>query len=121
MATQFDNNLSTFLTHAVEIRRIGGFTVNDYGEVVPNAESLIATTTMRIEPARSKSLTTMLQGKEVLITHKGFAKSTEDVRENDRIKVVATNTEYIVGLVNAFYDEASLDHLELFLKEVDNL
>lgn len=121
MVIQFDTKFDSFLTHSVRIKRSGGYTINSWGEVIPDTEGIVATTTMRIEPSRSKNLTTMLQGKEVLITHKGFSKSTEDIQVNDIVEVISTGTEYLVVLVNSFYDEATFDHYELFLKEVSSL
>lgn len=119
--SQFDNKLVSFLSHDVKIYRASTHSVNDYGEVIPNAETLIATTKMRIEPTKSKGLTTVVQGKEVDVTHKGFAKSAEDIQENDRVEVVSTNTEYLVLLCNPYYDESTLDHFELYLKEINRL
>lgn len=121
MVVQFNNEFDNFLSHSIKILRSNAFSVNTYGEVIPDLEAEVATTTARIEPARSKNLTTMLQGKEVIVTHKGFFKSNEDISENDKVKVISTNTEYLVLLVNPFYDESSLDHYEVFLKEIDNL
>lgn len=121
MVNQFSTQFDSFLSHSVEIRRENGFSVNTWGEIIPDASTLINSTTARIEPAKSKNLTTMLQGKEVIVTHKGFFKSTEDISENDVVKVISTNTEYLVLLVNNFYDEQTLDHREVFMKETDNL
>ena len=118
---QFDNKLASFLSHDVKIHRSSSYSVNDYGEVIPNTEAVIATTKMRIEPTKSKGLTTTVQGREVDVTHKGFAISTEDVQENDRIEIVSTSTEYLVLLVNPYYDESTLDHFELYLKEISRI
>jgi hypothetical protein len=118
---QFDTELVGFLDHDVKIYRSSSFTVNDYGEVILDALTLEGTTKMRIEPARSEVLTTMLQGKEVLITHKGFALSTEDIQIGDMVEVIATGVKYAAVLVNPYYDKDTLDHYEIFLKRVDNL
>ena len=118
---QFNTQFTDFLSHDVKIMRSGAFSVNTWGEVIPNLESEVSTTKARIEPSRSKNLTTMLQGREVIVTHKGFFKSTEDISENDKVQIVSTNTEYLVLLVNPYYSEDELDHFEVFLKEIDNL
>lgn len=121
MVVQFNVEFAEFLTHDVKVYRSGSYTVNSYGEVIPDALGLVATTKMRIEPARSKDLTTMVEGKEVIITHKGFAKSTEDVQINDTVEVVGTGVTYLIVLVNPYFDKDAFDHYELHLKRIDNL
>ena len=118
---QFNDELDGFLDHSVKIYRSDNYSINTYGEVIPDTLSLKSTTTMRIEPARSERLTTMLQGQEVIITDKGFAKSTENIQIGDTVEDISTGAQYLVVLLNDYYDKASLDHFEVYLKQISNL
>ena len=110
-----------FLNLTATVWRSTSFTVNIYGELLPDDDTQQATTKVRIDPLKGKGLTTMFQGQTIDITNKIFAVSNITINHGDILRIDVTNEQYEVLLIERLYDKASLHHLEIMARRTDLL
>ena len=110
-----------FLNLSATVWRSTGYTVNVYGEVIPDDDTQEASTKVRIDPLKGEGLTTVFQGQTVDITNLIFAVSNLTINHGDIIKIDGTNEQYEVLLIERLYDKTSLHHLEIMARRTDLL
>lgn len=112
---------SDFLNLSATIWRSIGFSINEYGEVLPIDDTQQASTKIRIDPYSSKGLTILFQGQVVEIQNKIFAESNVDIHYGDIIKVTGTNEQHQVLVIEKLYGKDSLHHYEILSRRIDLL
>lgn len=110
-----------FLNLTATVWRSTSFTINIYGELLPDDDTLQVSTKVRIDPLKGKGLTTMFQGQTVDITNRIFAVSNITINHGDILKIDSTNEQYEVLLIERLYDKANLHHLEIMARNVSVL
>ena len=110
-----------FLNLDAKVYRSVGYTINIYGEVIPDDDTQQATTKVRVDPLKGKGLTTMFQGQIVDIHNRIFALSNLVIKHGDIIKIDSTGEQFEILLIEKLYDKTSLHHYEIMARRTDLL
>ena len=107
-------SFNSLLCTTVSIWRSSTSAINEWGEVILDAEAKVADTKMRIQPARATDLAVELQGKTTRITDKMFVKAAENITLGDTVKVTGTDRTYEIVILGRQYSSSVLHHYEIF-------
>ena len=110
-----------FLNLTATVWRSTSFTINIYGELLPDDDTQQASTKVRVDPLKGKGLTTMFQGQIVDIHNRIFALSNLVIKHGDIIKIDSTGEQFEILLIEKLYDKTSLHHYEIMVRRTDLL